>query len=72
MLGSADVTILQKVAPKAARVELNDVASVALAVTSGRADAMVTGPVSKEVIASSGAPGAGYGQHVGRVQQVEA
>src|SRR5215813_13974901 len=29
MLGSADVTILQKVAPKATRVELNDVASVA-------------------------------------------
>ena len=42
MLGSADVTILQKVAPKATRVELNDIASVALAVTSGRADAMVT------------------------------
>ena len=42
MLGSADVTILQKVAPKATRVELQDVASVALAVTSGRADAMVT------------------------------
>jgi len=30
------------VAPKATRVELNDVASTALAVTSGRADAMVT------------------------------
>jgi polar amino acid transport system substrate-binding protein len=42
MLGSADVTILQKVAPKATRVELNDVASIALAVSSGRADAMVT------------------------------
>ena len=42
MLGSADVVILQKVAPKATRVELNDVASIALAVTSGRADAMVT------------------------------
>src|ERR687885_580957 len=42
MLGSADVTILQKVAPKATRVELNDVASVALAVPSGRPDAMVT------------------------------
>jgi polar amino acid transport system substrate-binding protein len=42
MLGSADVVILQKVAPKATRVELNDVASTALAVTSGRADAMVT------------------------------
>src|SRR5215831_91840 len=42
MLGSADVVILQKVAPKATRVELNDVASVALAVTSARADAMVT------------------------------
>src|SRR5437870_9664712 len=37
MLGSADVVILQKVAPKATRVELNDVASTALAVTSGRA-----------------------------------
>src|SRR5215831_9224318 len=33
---------LQKVAPKATRVELNDVAATALAVTSGRADAMVT------------------------------
>jgi polar amino acid transport system substrate-binding protein len=42
MLGSADVVILQKVAPKATRIELNDVASTALAVTSGRADAMVT------------------------------
>src|SRR5215472_7594269 len=42
MLGSADVVILQKVAPKATRVELNDVAATALAVTSGRADAMVT------------------------------
>ena len=42
MLGSADVTILQKVAPKATRVELNDIASVALAVSSGRADVMVT------------------------------
>ena len=42
MLGSADVTILQKVAPSATRVELTDVAQVALAVTSGRADAMVT------------------------------
>lgn len=42
MLGSADVVILQKVAPTATRVELNDIASVALAVTSGRADAMVT------------------------------
>jgi polar amino acid transport system substrate-binding protein len=43
MLGSADVVILQKVAPKATRVELNDVAQTALAVSSGRADAMVTG-----------------------------
>jgi hypothetical protein len=42
MFGSADVTILQKVAPKATRVEFNDVASVALAVSSGRAEAMVT------------------------------
>lgn len=42
MLGSADVTILQKVAPRATRVELTDLSSVALAVTSGRADAMVT------------------------------
>jgi polar amino acid transport system substrate-binding protein len=42
MLGSADVVILQKVAPKATRVELNDVAATALAVTSGRADAIVT------------------------------
>src|SRR5713226_7096433 len=42
MLGSADVVILQKVAPRATRIELNDVASTARAVTSGRADAMVT------------------------------
>src|SRR6202049_4951306 len=42
MLGSADVVILQKVAPKATRVELNHVASLAPPVTSGRADAMVT------------------------------
>src|SRR6266849_533623 len=42
MLGSADVVILQKVAPKATRIELADVAATALAVTSGRADAMVT------------------------------
>src|SRR6266852_7220219 len=42
MLGSADVVILQKVAPRATRVELSDVAATALAVTSGRADAMVT------------------------------
>ncbi len=42
MLGSADVVILQKVAPKATRVELADIAATALAVTSGRADAMVT------------------------------
>src|ERR1700731_3529659 len=39
MLGSADVVILQKVAPRATRIELNDVASIALPVTSGRADA---------------------------------
>jgi ABC-type amino acid transport substrate-binding protein len=42
MLGSADVVILQKVAPRATRIELNDVAPTALAVSSGRADAMVT------------------------------
>jgi polar amino acid transport system substrate-binding protein len=42
IIGSADVTILQKVAPKATKVELADLASVALAVTAGRADVMVT------------------------------
>ena len=58
MLGSADVVILQKVAPKATRVELNDVASIALAVTSGRADAMVTA-VSGALVAKNRNPDLG-------------
>jgi polar amino acid transport system substrate-binding protein len=58
MLGSADVTILQKVAPRATRVELADLSSVALAVTSGRADAMVTA-VFGALVAKNRNPGLG-------------
>jgi polar amino acid transport system substrate-binding protein len=42
ILGTSDIVILQKMAPKATRLELKEIADTALAVTSGRADAMVS------------------------------
>jgi polar amino acid transport system substrate-binding protein len=42
ILGTSDVVILQKMAPRATRIELTQIADTALAVTSGRADAMVS------------------------------
>ncbi len=42
ILGTSDIVILQKMAPKATRIELKEIADTALAVTSGRADAMVS------------------------------
>lgn len=42
ILGTSDVVILQKMAPKATRLELKEIADTALAVSSGRADAMVS------------------------------
>jgi polar amino acid transport system substrate-binding protein len=42
ILGTSDIVILQKMAPKATRIELPQIADIALAVTSGRADAMVS------------------------------
>ena len=42
ILGTSDIVILQKMAPKATRLELKEIADTALAVSSGRADAMVS------------------------------
>jgi polar amino acid transport system substrate-binding protein len=42
ILGTSDIVILQKMAPKATRIELKEIADTALAVSSGRADAMVS------------------------------
>src|SRR5436309_14215566 len=38
ILGTSDIVILQKMAPKATRLELKEIADTALAVSSGRAD----------------------------------
>ena len=42
ILGTSHIVILQKMAPKATRLELKEIADTALAVSSGRADAMVS------------------------------
>jgi len=42
MTGTSDSLLLSKMAPKATKIEMQDIAQVALAVSSGRADAFTT------------------------------
>ena len=58
MTGSADEVILRKMAPKATRVEMKELAQIILAVSSGRADAFTT-TVLSSMIAKVKNPGLG-------------
>jgi polar amino acid transport system substrate-binding protein len=58
MTGSLDAQILQKMAPKATRVEVPQLADIALSVSSGRADVMLTS-VTGALIAKEKNPGLG-------------
>ena len=58
MTGSADETVLSKMAPKATRVQMPEVAQIILAVSSGRADAFTT-TVLSSMIAKTKNPGLG-------------
>ena len=52
LVGSADEVILKKMAPKATRVELKELAQIILAVSSGRAEAFTTTVLSSMVAKS--------------------
>ncbi len=58
MQGSSDELLLRKIAPKATRVELKDVAQIVLATSSGRADAFTT-TVLASMVAKVKNPGLG-------------
>jgi polar amino acid transport system substrate-binding protein len=58
MTGTSDELLLRKMAPKATRVEFKNIAEVALAVSSGRADAFTTTVLASMVMKSKN-PGLG-------------
>jgi polar amino acid transport system substrate-binding protein len=58
MTGTSDELLLRKMAPKATRVEFKSAAEIALAVSSGRADAFTT-TVLNSMVAKSKNPGLG-------------
>ena len=58
MTGTSDELLLRKMAPQATRVEFRDISQVALAVSSGRADAFTT-TVLNSMVAKSKNPGLG-------------
>lgn len=58
MTGSSDEVLLRKMAPNATRIELKDLSQIALAVSSGRADAFTT-TVLSSMVAKSKNPGLG-------------
>ena len=58
VLGTSDVVILQKMAPRATRVELPAIAEAAMSVSAGRADAMIT-TVMGALVAKNKNPGLG-------------
>lgn len=58
MAGSSDEVLLKKMAPNATRIELKDLSQIALAVSSGRADAFTT-TVLSSMVAKSKNPGLG-------------
>jgi polar amino acid transport system substrate-binding protein len=58
MTGTSDSLLLSKMAPKATKIEMQDIAQVALAVSSGRADAFTTTVLASMVMKSKN-PGLG-------------
>jgi polar amino acid transport system substrate-binding protein len=58
VIGTSDVVILQKMAPRATRVELPGISEAALSVSAGRADALIT-TVMGALVAKSKNPGLG-------------
>lgn len=58
MTGTSDSLLLSKMAPKATKVEMQDIAQVALAVSSGRADAFTTTVLASMVMKTKN-PGLG-------------
>jgi len=58
MTGTSDSLLLSKMAPKATKIEMQDIAQVALAVSSGRADAFTTTVLASMVMKTKN-PGLG-------------